>query len=265
MIDLKETLPWANALADDAAKIIMSFYEQELEVDFKGDDQPVTEADRQAEKLIRAEILKRFPDHGVLGEEYGMTNPDSEYLWTIDPVDGTNNFALGIPTFGSLLGLRYRGEAVLGVIDHPALNIRCSGARGLGTVLNGKPVTLKDPQLSEIPLMMPIGISTRLMFDRTGDAALFDQLIGSFPMVQIYYDCFSQHLTIKGGLVANVEVGLKLWDLTPCEILIREAGGVFENLKVSDNPDRSKQLYAVIFGAPSAVKILKDLSLKTIS
>lgn len=221
----------------------------------KADATPVTEVDLQVEELVREKILHQFPDHGVCGEEYGLENADSEFLWTIDPIDGTQSLMHGIPTFGTLLGLRFRGEAVLGFIDHPALNIFTEGGRGLGVRRNGQLLTISDivlPPSGKLPHNEVIAISNRDIFNRSGAEATFDALTAFHPAARVYYDCFAHSLTIAGSIAATVEYNLATWDLTPSEALIQAVGGAW----VSFSPAAKhapKNFHNAVFGKPNAV------------
>ena len=129
----------AQRLADAARSILQNYYRKPIPVDAKSDASPVTQADRDAESAMR-DILKRAaPDHGIVGEEFGSENADAEFVWVLDPLDGTRAFISGKPTFGTLIGLAHKGVPILGVIDMPILNERWVGGHGMATVLNGTP------------------------------------------------------------------------------------------------------------------------------
>ena len=135
MIDL------AARLADAAGSVIRRYYRTPFAVDDKPDNSPVTIADREAEAAIRAILAVERPADGIVGEEHGTTNGDADWLWVIDPIDGTKSFITGRPTFGTLVALLYRGRPVLGVIDQPIVGDRWVGAIGRQTILNGQPAT----------------------------------------------------------------------------------------------------------------------------
>ena len=119
----------AQRLADAARSILQSYYRKPIPIDAKSDASPVTQADRDAESAMR-DILKRAaPDHGIVGEEFGSENADAEFVWVLDPLDGTRAFISGKPTFGTLIGLAHKGVPVLGVIDMPILNERWVGGQ----------------------------------------------------------------------------------------------------------------------------------------
>src|SRR6185437_12473234 len=146
-------LALADDLANAAAAVIRGYFRQKIAVDDKSDASPVTIADREAEAAMRRLIEKRFPDHGIFGEEHGKTRPEAEYVWVLDPIDGTKSFISGIPLFGTLIGLTFRGRPVLGIVDQPILRERWLGAAGRPTTLNGAPVRARPcPSLAAATL-----------------------------------------------------------------------------------------------------------------
>src|SRR6266704_3909093 len=122
----------AGELADEARRILTPALERGFTVKTKPDASLVTEVDQAIERRARELIGRWFPDHGVIGEEYPATRPDSAFQWIMDPIDGTEEFVHGIPTFGAMLALHHRGVQLVGVIDHPALDLRVDAGVGLG-------------------------------------------------------------------------------------------------------------------------------------
>ncbi len=123
-------IPFLKLLAFDSAKIINSmFAKTDLQVEWKDDDTPVTYADRKAEEVMREMISMEYPDHGIIGEEFGATNPDAEYTWVLDPIDGTRAYASGSPHFGTLICLRRNGLPIWGAIHISALGKLYIGTR----------------------------------------------------------------------------------------------------------------------------------------
>src|SRR5690606_18573354 len=133
----------AERLADSAGAIVRRYFRSAVEVVDKPDLSPVTIADREAEAEMRRLIRAAHPDHGIIGEEHGAERPDADWVWVLDPIDGTKSFVTGRPLFGTLIALCHRGRPVLGVIDHPALGERWLGVTGAATTMNGKPVRVR--------------------------------------------------------------------------------------------------------------------------
>ena len=119
-----------------------------LAVDDKPDLSPVTIADRDAEAAMRRLIAARFPDHGIIGEEFGREREDAEFVWVLDPIDGTKSFISGVPLFGTLIALARRGRPILGIIDQPISRERWIGAAGRPTLFNGAPVRVPALRLA---------------------------------------------------------------------------------------------------------------------
>ena len=136
-----EFVALAGQLADASGSVIRRHFRTPISVEEKDDDSPVTVADRDAETAMRAIIQEAFPDHGIVGEEHDDVNPGADYLWVLDPIDGTKAFIAGKPTFGTLIGLVRGGTPILGVIDQPVYGERWIGARPA----NRRPSTARPP------------------------------------------------------------------------------------------------------------------------
>ncbi|MGE5400771.1 MAG: inositol monophosphatase family protein, partial [Ignavibacteriales bacterium] len=150
MEDLKK---FARLLADKSGEIIRSYFRTEIKIESKGDMSPVTVADKKAEEIMRELIMREFPDHGILGEEFGSHNVDADYQWVLDPIDGTKSFICGTTTFGTLIALMKNGEPLIGVINQPVLNEFLIGDN-LTSELNGRRVKVRECRsLSEAVLL----------------------------------------------------------------------------------------------------------------
>ena len=130
-------LALAAELADAAGAAIRPYFRTKLAVDDKADLSPVTAADRAAEAAMRRLIEGRFPEHGIIGEEYGSKRADAEFVWVLDPIDGTKSFISGVPLFGTLIALAQHSRPILGIIDQPISRERWIGAVGHATTFNG--------------------------------------------------------------------------------------------------------------------------------
>lgn len=251
-----EYLKSAFAVIEEIKTLIMDYYNKGFESEEKSDTTLVTQADLAAEKRLREFVEKHYPDHGVIGEEFPNSNPNSEFQWIIDPIDGTQNFAHYIPTFGTILSLYYQGKAVLGIIDHPALNIRYHSSKGEGVFCNGKKLTIKDDKL---PLQKNevLGLATRGMFGRTKHEHVFDEIVKFHESHRIYYDVFSTSLAISGGLAVMVEYNCTLWDISCTELMISEAGGLYVTTNSVPRENLPPRISAV-YGRPTAVNQTVD-------
>src|SRR5436190_11768418 len=152
-----EELAFANELADRAADIAMGFYGGEFEIRQKPDFTPVTEADTSVEAMIREALAKRFPGDAILGEEGGLEG-EGDRVWIVDPIDGTKNFADGIPLWGTLIALSVDGRSVAGVASAPAIGERYAGAKGEGATCNGRAIHVSDRTKMSDALVMYGGL-----------------------------------------------------------------------------------------------------------
>ena len=211
----------AHALADAAGAVARRYFRQKIAIDDKPDLTPVTIADREAEAAMRRLIGAAFPAHGVIGEEEGRVRADAEYVWVLDPIDGTKNFISGIPLFGTLIGLARHGRPVLGVIDQPVLRERWIGAAGHATTLNGAPVRARGcASLAEATLY-----STSPDMFAGADEARFARLRRAVKLARYGADCYAYAQLASGFIDLVVERDLKPYDYCALVPVIDGAGG----------------------------------------
>jgi len=214
-------LALAGALADKAGGIIRHYFRQPLTVEQKADNSPVTIADREAEAEMRALIETRFPDHGIIGEEHGRTRPDADYVWVLDPIDGTKSFISGIPLFGTLIALTLKGRPVLGIIEQPVLRERWIGAEGRATTLNGKPA--KTRTCSTLAAATLYATSPDLF--QGAEATAFERLRKAVKLARYGADCYAYGQVASGLIDLVVEASLKPYDFCAMAPVIEGAGG----------------------------------------
>lgn len=212
----------AERLADAARAVILLHYRSRLDIVSKDDASPVTLADRGAEQAMRALIAAESPDDGIVGEEFGAEREDADWVWVLDPVDGTKSFICGRPTFVTLIGLLYRGAPVLGVIDQPVLGERWLGVAGRPTLFNGQPVAAS--RTGELAASR-IGSTGPQYFSADGHAQAAG-LWGRTRFMQWGGDGYLYGQLALGGLELVVEEGLKLHDFAALIPVIEGAGGV---------------------------------------
>lgn len=222
---------FTRKLCLETGKFILSVYEsEELEVELKADDTPVTVADRESERQIREAIRVLYPDHGIKGEEQGDFNPNAAYTWVIDPVDGTKTFAAGCPLFGTMIALLKEGQPVFGCINYPAIGKRISGD-GSSCAVNGKPakarsgVALADATL----LTTDFGNIER---HQNGDA--FDQLARQARLVRTWGDCFGYFLVATGKADIMLDPILNPWDIMALVPILRGSGAAISDWSGGD-------------------------------
>jgi histidinol phosphatase-like enzyme (inositol monophosphatase family) len=214
---------WARAAGD----ITMQHFGRSLERETKVDGTPVTIADRAAEAFLRTSIEARFPDHGILGEEFGETNTGAHVRWVLDPIDGTKTFVRGVPLYGVLIGIEIGREPMVGVAHFPGLGETVAAARGEGCFRDGTRVRVSDaPDLS---------LAAVLTTDTTAfrDAALasgWEELARRAELSRTWGDCYGHVLVATGRAEVMVDPVLSPWDAAPFLPILAEAGGRFTDL-----------------------------------
>lgn len=236
-----------------ARALILSLLAAGFEVKRKPDRSFVTSVDLKVEERLRELIGKHFPDHGILGEEYPPTRSAAPFQWIMDPIDGTEDFVQRMPAFGTILALHYRGEPLVGSIDHPALDIRVSAAFGLGAHRNGERLSLADLDPKAIDGTERVMLPARANFTKyRDDGQLFDAVARAHPNHRIYRTCFSHTCAVLGMADAAIDYGNPIWDLAASRILIEEAGGKFLSVRAWDVPAVGR-VYGSIMGKPALV------------
>ncbi|MBO0735915.1 MAG: histidinol-phosphatase [Alphaproteobacteria bacterium] len=219
---LDDFLALALRLADAAGELIRPYFRTPLAVDDKPDLTPVTAADRAAEQRMRALIAGQFPAHGILGEEFGRVREDAEFIWTLDPIDGTKSFISGVPLFGTLIGLTRAAKPILGIIDQPISRERWVGIAGRPTTLNGAEIHCRScPGLTSATLFA----TTPDMF-KGSDAAAFRRVSSAVKLTRFGADCYAYGLLAAGFIDLVLEADLKPYDFCPMVPIIEGAGGV---------------------------------------
>jgi myo-inositol-1(or 4)-monophosphatase len=198
------------------------FWQRDLAVESKDDATPVTEADRGAEALMRRMIHARFPSHGVFGEEFGKTNAEAEFVWVLDPIDGTKSFISGVPLFGTLIALVHQGQPVLGCIHQPILEQLMIGDGSI-TTLNGDVVKCRGTtQLSDATLVVCDWLSP----GRYQDGAAFERLCYRERIARTWGDCYGYLLLAAGWVDVALDPIMHPWDIAALIPVVRGAGGI---------------------------------------
>ena len=213
----------ANAAADVAGAVIRPFFRAGIVTDQKADRSPVTIADRTAERAMRAVLSERFPDHGVLGEEFGLDRPEAESRWVLDPIDGTRAFITGRPVFGTLIALLQNGRPILGVIDQPV-----TGERWIG--VTGRPTVFRGPfggaaGCRPCPLLSEAELSCTSPDMLGADTPRWERLRQGVRRASWGGDCYAYGLLALGHLDIIAESDMKPWDWAALVPVIEGAGG----------------------------------------
>lgn len=240
-------------LADEARAIVRAAVAGGFSVRHKPDGSFVTGVDLRVEERLRALLRAHHPDHGIVGEEGSPFNPAADFQWIMDPVDGTEDLVHRVPTFGTILGLHWRGQPVVGVIDHPLLDLRVSAAYGLGAFRDGERVHLADLAPAQLDGSERVCLSARANFVRHGDdGRCFDAVARAHPNHRIYRSCLGHALAATGAADAAVDWGNRVWDLAASRILVEEAGGRYVVVRDREVAGVGRVLSAV-FGKPRLV------------
>jgi histidinol phosphatase-like enzyme (inositol monophosphatase family) len=231
---------FAIELAEKSGEFIRPYFANPgLVVEMKSDHTPVTEADRGAEKLMRALIRKKFPGHGIMGEELGEENTGAEFVWVLDPIDGTKSFASACPLFGTLIALLCRGQPVLGVIHQPVLRQLLLGD-GATTTLHGRPVHCRTTARIEDATLLTSDPLTPAKYQ---NGAAFDSLARQAKLVRTWGDCYGYLLVAGGWADIMCDPVMNPWDIAALVPVIRGAGGVITDWQGRD-PVKAKSIVA---------------------
>jgi histidinol phosphatase-like enzyme (inositol monophosphatase family) len=242
--DFQALLATAHAAADRSGAVILPHFRANTAVDHKGGElfDPVTIADRDAEQAIRAVIGEVHPDHGIIGEEFGTVRGEAEYRWIIDPIDGTRSFMLGLPIWGTLIGLTRGGTPLLGLMDQPFTGERFwSGEtevffshRGVTKLIRARPcATLDEAMLA----------TTSPDYFTPDEHKRFDKLTRSVRLRRFGGDCYNYCLLALGQIDLVVEAGLQPYDIIPLMPIVERAGGIVTTWE-GDDPSEGGRIVA---------------------
>ncbi len=255
----------AEAAADVAGAVIRPFFRLPgLAADLKGDASPVTIADRSAEQAMRAVLRERFPEHGILGEEFGLERPDARWRWVLDPIDGTRAFITGRPQFGTLIALLHDGIPLLGIIDQPMLGERWIGAAGRPTRFTGPLHGAAGCRPCASLSAAEMSCTSPEMFSE-GETTAWRRLRGAVRRVGFGGDCYAYGLLALGQIDIIAEPDLKIWDWAALVPVIEGAGGSFtdwqgEPMRAPPDGDAVTNQCVLVLGDPGlrddAVRLL---------
>jgi histidinol-phosphatase len=223
-----EFLSAALEAARAAADVVRHYYLSNLEIRIKADKSPVTEADVETEKTIRSILAGRFPAHGFYGEETGTHALDAEYVWVVDPIDGTKAFVREYPMFSTQIALMRAGRLIVGVSSAPVYGELAYGEIGVGAWLNEQPI-----HVSAIDTIEAAALSTgNLKTLATGPRwPAFGRLVGRLSRIRGYGDFLHYHLLASGRIDAVIESDVNILDVGACAVIVEAAGGKFTDLE----------------------------------
>jgi histidinol-phosphatase len=224
---LKEFLGTALQAVESARELIMSYYNGDFDIEIKADQTPVTVADRGAERVIRDTLSSAYPEHGIFGEEYGADNKETEYLWLVDPIDGTKSFVKRYGMFSTQIALMHRGELILGVSCAPAMDELVWATRGGGAFdSNGQ------LHISEVESIEQASISTGNIQSLAAGKrwSALGRILAHCNRTRGYGDYYHYHRLAAGQLDAIIESDVNILDIAALYVIVTEAGGVFTDL-----------------------------------
>lgn len=223
---LDALLAFALDAAWQAGRVTLGHYQTGLAAERKADNSPVTLADRQAEQKLRDLITTAWPDHALIGEEYGHQpgRSDSGYTWIIDPIDGTKSFISGVPFYAVLLALVKDEQPLLGVMNFPALNEMVYARRGGGCFWNGRPARVSAVSRLTDAVLLASDLDTFARFNRQ-DA--FQRLIDATYFQRTWGDAYGYALVATGRAEIMLDPVMAVWDCGPLQVILEEAGGTF--------------------------------------
>ena len=232
---MQEYVDFALELARAAADVILPFYQGTFEVEMKDDRSPVTEADRRAEAAMRERIEQRYPEHGILGEEFGEKRSASKLKWILDPIDGTVSFVNGVPLFGTLVALAEAGEPLLGVIHFAALDETVWAAKGHGCFYGKKPAAVRRCERLADAVVCASGMHETDIVNPKGPTdgrpvAALGALIRRAQNFRGWGDCYGHALVATGRADVMVDPVMSPWDIAAIVPVIEEAGGKVTDL-----------------------------------
>jgi histidinol-phosphatase len=224
---LNEFLATALQAAKAARELILSYYNGEFDIEIKADQTPVTVADRGAEQIIRDTIGRAYPEHGIFGEEYGAENKDTEYLWLVDPIDGTKSFVKRYGMFSTQIALMHKGELILGVSCAPAMNELVWATRGGGAFDAEGPL-----HISNVDSIDQASISTGNIQSLAAGKrwTALGRILADTNRTRGYGDYYHYHRLAAGQLDAVIESDVNILDIAALYVIVTEAGGIFTDL-----------------------------------
>lgn len=223
-IDIEQLHSSAVEIAKKGGAHTLLYFQKEFDIEQKDDMTPVTKADRQSERIMREEISRLYPDHGILGEEFDRHNPDSVVQWILDPIDGTFSFVHGVPFYTTLIGILVDDEPVAGVIYAPALDELCEAAKGRGARWNGKRCQVRSCQEIEQATVLSTDVTTAPEYD-LGEP--FEELLQRSNLHRTWGDAYGHMMVATGRADLMFDPVLSIWDAAPLLPILREAGGVY--------------------------------------
>jgi myo-inositol-1(or 4)-monophosphatase len=229
-MNLQDLTPFFQLLSNESAAIIKRYFRTSVSVESKSDFSPVTIADKLAEEKMREIIAKEFPLHGIIGEEFGNHNSDAEFVWVLDPIDGTKSFISGALSFGTLIALLKNGKPIIGVINHPILNEFLIGDNQ-NSILNGSKVRIRTcSTINQATLLT----TDHLNIGRFQNQNKFDELLKKVKLYRNWGDCYGYYLLATGFADIMIDPIMSVWDSMALIPIVNGAGGMITDYQGND-------------------------------
>lgn len=217
--------------AQAGAETLMRYYNKKLNIEYKGETDPVSQADRESQKAVIKVIKKAFPRHGILAEEDGVNETGKEFCWIIDPLDGTVNFVHGVPAFCVSVALKYRKEIISGVVYSPIFKEIFFAEKGKGSFLNGKKI--KVSPVKDLIRALPVTGFPYYVREKSGRVMknFFNIMMKTQGMRRLGSAALDLAYVACARFDFFWEEGLKPWDIAAGALLVKEAGGIVSDYK----------------------------------
>ncbi len=227
--DIEDRITFITAAARESAAVILPYFRSQFTIDHKegqGRFDPVTEADRAGEQIIRKMIEQAYPQDAILGEEFGKKTGTSPYCWVLDPIDGTRSFISGIPLWGTLIALTFEGQAIIGAMNQPHIGELFIGSpQGSILLKDGQETPLKTRHCANINNAL-MGSTAPEIFSKTCDITAFERVKKAVKLIRFGGDCYLYAMVAAGQLDLVVETSLEAYDIAAMVPIVENAGGI---------------------------------------
>ena len=249
--DLDKRLQLANRIAKSAGQLTLNYFQtNRFEVIRKDDNSPLTVADQEAEKFLRAQIAEMFPEDSIVGEEFGETQGDSEFTWVLDPIDGTKSFISGVPLYGTMVAVVHGNSdpkirrSVIGSVYMPGLDVGIYASQGNGAWSfqgDNKPAPATVSNVSKLndAVLVTSQVET---FGRRDAKSVYDQLAKSVYFCRTWGDVYGYYLVATGRVEVMIDPMLNIWDAAAVQPIIEEAGGRFTDWANAERIDAGEAI-----------------------
>jgi myo-inositol-1(or 4)-monophosphatase len=228
MSDFKNELrDAAESFAKAGGDSTLDHFRKRVEPEYKEDDTPVTIADRNAEKIIRQKIKQRYPNHGIIGEEFGREGDDRDVVWVLDPIDGTQSFIHGIPFYTTLIGVLINQKPEVGIVYAPVLDEMISASTGAGATLNGDTIHVRECSNLSDATFLTTDVTS---YAEYGFEKGLDTLLQETRIHRTWGDAYGHMLVAKGRADIMIDPILSIWDAAALLPILKEAGGSYSDL-----------------------------------